>query len=164
VSTALENEIEKETAHYTCADYLELDAGERYEIIDGEAYMMPAAPTVSRRIISRELSGQFWIFFRGKPCQVFTTSLDVRLFPREDESDDTIVQPDILVVCDASKLADKRSCRGVPDMVIQAHILEKTGGAAPCRYISAVYENARALDVSILPGLRIDFNDIWSTL
>ncbi|MDR2094500.1 MAG: Uma2 family endonuclease [Treponema sp.] len=192
--------FEKEDIHYSYADYLEWDTGERYEIIDGEAYMM-SAPTIPYHTVSRELSGQFWMFLKGKLCRVFAAPLDVRLFPKEDESDDTIVQPDILVVCDRSKLADNRSCRGAPDMVIeilspsnsgnvmllkfhkylkagvreywlidtetriiQVHILEKADGALGGHYISTVYENPQALDVSILPGLRIDFDSIWGEL
>jgi Uma2 family endonuclease len=196
MSTALE----KEVIQYTYADYYAWDTEERYEIIDGEAYMM-SAPTVPHQAISRELLGQFWNFLKDKPCEVFAAPLDVRLFPREDESDDTIVQPDILVICDRSKLEDKRACRGAPDLVVeilspsnnhkaiflkfqyylragvreywvidlenrgvQVHILEKPPGEQPEHYISAVYEKTEALDVTVLPGLRIDLTGVWSAL
>ncbi|MDR1904000.1 MAG: Uma2 family endonuclease [Treponema sp.] len=121
--------FEKEITHtrYTYSDYLEWGAEERYEIIDGEAYMM-SAPSISHQGISRELILQFGNFLKGKPCQVFAAPLDVRLFPAEDESDDTIVQPDILVVCDESKLADNRSCRGAPDLVIEILSPSNTAG------------------------------------
>jgi Uma2 family endonuclease len=115
MSTAYE--IEKEKT-YTYADYLAWDTHERYEIIDGAAYMM-SAPSVIHQNISGELFGQFWNFLKGKPCRVFAAPLDVRLFPREDDSDDTIVQPDLLVVCDGSKLTDNRACRGAPDLLIE---------------------------------------------
>ncbi|MDR2049545.1 MAG: Uma2 family endonuclease [Treponema sp.] len=117
---------EEEKNHYTYADYLEWDTDERYEIIDGEAYMM-SAPTVSHQTISGELFGQVWNFLRDKPCRVFAAPLDVRLFPEEDQRDDTVVQPDIVVVCDESKLADNRSCRGAPDLVIEILSPSNTG-------------------------------------
>ena len=43
--------------------------------------------------------------------------LDVRLFPEEDNSDTTVVQPDLLVVCDEKKLASG-SVNGAPDLLI----------------------------------------------
>jgi Uma2 family endonuclease len=116
MSTALEKADEK--TFYTYADYLAWDTDKRYEIINGEAYMM-AAPSVAHQAISRELLLQFGNFLKGKPCQVFTAPFDVRLFPKEDGSDDTVVQPDLLVICDKSKIADGKACRGAPDMVIE---------------------------------------------
>jgi Uma2 family endonuclease len=111
-------ESDKVNAPYTYADYLEWETDKRYEIIDGEAYMM-ASPSVDHQSISRELLGQFWTFLKGKSCRVFAAPLDVRLFPREDKLDRTVVQPDLLVVCDPSKLADRKACRGAPDMVVE---------------------------------------------
>ncbi|MDR2608684.1 MAG: Uma2 family endonuclease [Treponema sp.] len=120
MSTAYENDFESETetSRYTYADYSAWETDKRYEIINGEAYMM-SAPSVNHQIVSGELFGQFWNFLKGKPCQVFAAPFDVRLFPRDDESDDTVVQPDLLVICDASKIADGKACRGAPDMVIE---------------------------------------------
>lgn len=103
--------LEKEKTRDTYADYLEWDSNEHYEIFGGEASMM-ASPSVFHQTISMELSVQFRNFLTGKPCRVFAAPLDVRLFPKEDKSDNTVVQPDILVVRDESKLADNRSCRG----------------------------------------------------
>ncbi|MDR1429553.1 MAG: Uma2 family endonuclease [Spirochaetaceae bacterium] len=191
---------EDEGLRYTYADYLLWKTDKRYEIIDGEAYMM-AAPSVARQAISRELLVQFWNFLKGKGCQVFAAPFDVRLFPREDGSDDTVVQPDILVICDEAKIADGRACRGAPDMVIeilspsnseipmllkftkylragvreywiidpdtknvQVHLLEKDGKTPPEHYISSVYGDGETLDVSVLPGLAIDFAGIWGVL
>jgi Uma2 family endonuclease len=121
--TALRKE---EKTRYTYADYLAWDTAERYEIIDGDTYMM-FSPTVPHQTISGELFVQFRNFLKGKPCRVFAAPLDVRLFPQEDQNDDTVVQPDILVVCDESKLADNRSCRGAPDLVIEILSPSNTG-------------------------------------
>ncbi|MDR1305972.1 MAG: Uma2 family endonuclease [Treponema sp.] len=183
--------------HYTYAEYLSWDTDKRCELINGEAWMM-AAPSVAHQTISRELLGQFWNFLKGKPCEVFAAPLDVRLFPKDDDSDDTVVQPDILVVCDKSKIADNRACRGAPDMVIeirspsntetplflkfskylraevreywlidpetrdiQVHILEKKEGS-PGHYISTICGTIKTLEVSILPGMIVDFSSIWN--
>jgi len=103
---------------YTYADYLSWDTGTRYEIIDGVAYAM-ASPTARHQGISWELAGVIYEFLKDNPCKAFTAPFDVRLFPEEDDSDTTVVQPDILVVCDKSKLADGKACKGAPDLIIE---------------------------------------------
>ena len=104
---------------YTYADYKnwELDPGERYELIDGVAYAM-AALNAYHQAISMELSAQFHVFLRGKPCKVYPAPYDARLFYEEDESDDTVVQPDITVVCDSMKRGHE-GCRGTPTLVVE---------------------------------------------
>jgi Uma2 family endonuclease len=101
---------------YTYADVLEWDESVRAEIIDGRLYIKPLPLTIHQEI-SGELSGQLGNFLKGKPCKVYA-SLGVRLFPKEDKSDDTMVIPDIVVVCDHSKL-DTHGCNGAPDLVIE---------------------------------------------
>ena len=101
---------------YTYADYVTWDDDIRYELIDGIAYMM-SAPTINHQSISMELSRQFANFLIGKSCKVFAAPCDVCLNGLSD-SDDTVVQPDILVVCDDSKIDDKR-CNGAPDLIIE---------------------------------------------
>ena len=110
---------EKEKSLYTYADYKEweLAPGERFELIYGEAFAM-AGPSVRHQGILTELLGQFYVYLQGKPCKVLAAPCDVRLFYEEDENDDTVVQPDIFVVCDESKLGSE-SCRGAPDLVIE---------------------------------------------
>ncbi|MDR0289887.1 MAG: Uma2 family endonuclease [Treponema sp.] len=103
---------------FTYADYLFWGGDERYEIIDGIAYMM-ASPSAAHQAISGEIFGAIWAFLKGKPCRVFAAPFDVRLFPEEDNSDTTVVQPDILVVCDPAKLSDGKACKGAPDLVIE---------------------------------------------
>ena len=103
---------------FTYADYLSWDDDERYEIIDGVAYAM-ASPTERHQAISWELARIIYDSLDGKLCKGFTAPFDVRLFPEDDDSDDTVVQPDILVVCDKSKLADGRACKGAPDLIVE---------------------------------------------
>jgi Uma2 family endonuclease len=103
--------------HYTYADILELDDDVRAEIINGVLYMMAQPLTIHQRVQMR-LIKHFVIFLEGKTCEVFAAPFGVRLFPKEDLSDDTVVEPDIIVVCDPSKL-DERGCKGPPDLVIE---------------------------------------------
>ena len=104
---------------WTYADYKawELKPGERFELIDGAAYAL-AAPNTEHQGISMVLSAKLFNFFEGRPCRPSAAPFDVRLFYEEDESDDTVVQPDLVVVCDPEKLG-KEGCRGAPDLVIE---------------------------------------------
>jgi Uma2 family endonuclease len=109
--------LTKEIPHYTYADYLEWDENLRAEIIDGEVNML-ATPTSDHQAVSMELSIQLGNFLKGKPCKVYAAPFSVRLFPKEDASDDLVLEPDIAVICDASKI-DKRGCNGAPDFIIE---------------------------------------------
>jgi Uma2 family endonuclease len=105
--------------HYTYANYKswELKPGERFELIYGQAYMMAAPRTKHQRVQAR-ISYQIMNFLVGKPCEAFNAPFDVRLFYEEDESDDTVVQPDILVVCDQAKIGEE-AIHGAPDLVVE---------------------------------------------
>jgi len=106
---------------FTYADYKdwELKEGERYELIRGEAFAM-AGPNTRHQNISWEISGQLYNYLRGKPCRAFSAPYDVRLFygEGEGENDDTVVQPDIMVVCDRDKIGSE-GIRGAPDFVVE---------------------------------------------
>lgn len=91
----------------------------RWELIEGQAYAMAGPNRVHQNVLTRLLL-QLVPHFDQYGCQVVPAPFDVRL-PRGDEPDDhieTVVQPDIVVVCDPSKL-DERGCRGAPDIVIE---------------------------------------------
>jgi Uma2 family endonuclease len=109
----------KEERHWTYRDYREWDLkeGERYEIIYGVAYAM-SAPNAYHQSILVALAAKFYNFLEGKPCKVYPAPFDVRLFYGEDESDDTVVQPDLTVICDEKKRGPE-GCRGAPDLVAE---------------------------------------------
>ena len=117
VFEAIVEKVEVKKRRYTYADYLTWEGPERYQIIKGEVFQM-ASPSVVHQGILRDLTIQFGNWLKGKPCQVFAAPLDVRLFPKEDNSDDTVVQPDLLVVCDKKKIS-KNSINGAPDFVVE---------------------------------------------
>lgn len=109
-----------EKEQYTFADCLAWDENERIEIIDGEAFLM-AAPSSNHQEISMEISRQLANFLEGKPCRVYPSPFDVRLFEKDGddpEDVDTVVEPDISVVCDRSKI-DIRGCKGAPDLIVE---------------------------------------------
>jgi Uma2 family endonuclease len=60
-----------------------------------------------------------WNYLKGKPCQVVSAPFDVRLSKnKEDKLIDSVVQPDLCIICDPTKI-DEKGCNGAPDMVIE---------------------------------------------
>jgi len=109
------------TGHYTYGEYLRWPDDVRYELIDGQAWMMAPAPSIEHQDIAGEIFRQCANALEGAPCRVLIAPVDVRL-PRGDEADadiDTVVQPDVLLVCDPDKI-DRRGVRGAPDWVVEA--------------------------------------------
>lgn len=105
---------------FTYGDYLSWDDSERWEIINGQAYNMAAAPLTVHQLISSELMRQLGNQLLDKPCNVIAAPFDVRL-PMGDEKEEEIinvVQPDISLVCDPGKL-DEKGCLGPPDLIIE---------------------------------------------
>ena len=101
----------------TYKDYKNIPDDVHCELIDGVFYMMASA-TPLHQDIQAELITQLRTQLRGNPCRAFT-DLDVRLFYHIDESDTTVVRPDIIVVCDESKYRGKVNCEGPPDFIIE---------------------------------------------
>lgn len=110
------------TPPYTYADYLRWDDNKRYELYNGIVYEMLPAPSRRHQEVSANLLFQFKRFLHGKPCKVYHAPFDVRLPKSEREIADneiyTVVQPDIVVVCDLQKL-DERGCIGAPDLIVE---------------------------------------------
>ena len=131
---------EKDERLYTYADYKEwdLDVGERFEFIYGVAYAM-TSPNEPHQAILTALLGQFFVFLEGKPCRVYPAPFDVRLFYREDEEDDTVVQPDIIIICDEKKRGYE-GCRGAPDLAVE--ILSPSNTAVEMERKFKLYEQA----------------------
>lgn len=110
-----------EKDRYTFADVLAWDDGERAELIDGEVFLMAPAPSRVHQGISMELSRQFANYLEGKRCQAYAAPFDVRLFEKDGDTPedvDTVVEPDLVVICDRSKL-DDHGCKGAPDLVVE---------------------------------------------
>ena len=105
---------------YTYADYCTWPDDKRFELIDGVPYDMTPTPGTLHQTLVIKFGRFLDEFFEGKPCKVFVAPFDVRL-PKRDEPDDevnTVVQPDVMVVCDEKKI-DAKGCRKAPDLVIE---------------------------------------------
>lgn len=110
-----------EKAKYTFADVLAWPDDERAELINGEVFMMAPAPSRGHQGISVELTRQFANYLEGKKCKAYHAPFAVRLFEKDGDAPedvDTVVEPDLVVICDPSKL-DDRGCKGAPDMVVE---------------------------------------------
>lgn len=104
--------------NYSYADYLTWNGEERWEILDGTAYLQ-SAPSRIHQEISGELYRQFANYLQGKSCRVYHAPFCVRLDVEDNDNDvKNVVEPDITIVCDSTKL-DKRGCKGTPDLIIE---------------------------------------------
>ena len=105
---------------YTYEDYLNWTEDKRIELIDGKIYYL-AAPTKTHQKLLGRLSNRFGIYLHGKSCDYYFAPFDVRI--DLDIGEDSVIQPDLVVVCDDEKLNEK-GLNGAPDLVIE--ILSKS--------------------------------------
>lgn len=128
---------------YTYANYLTWQWGEMKELIRGKIFKMSPAPGSLHQQVSGNLFGLLWNYLHGKPCLVFSAPFDVRLpnaqKGKTDQDISTVVQPDLCVVCDRSKI-DERGCLGAPDWIIE--ILSHHTSAKDINEKFEVYEEA----------------------
>lgn len=112
------NEIDF-SAIYSYADYMRFAFEDRLEIIKGHIFTMSVPARVHQEVFG-VIFNQLYNFLRKKPCKVYGAPFDVRLAKRtqSDQEVFTVVQPDVVVVCDENKL-DKRGCIGAPDIVVE---------------------------------------------
>ncbi|MFM7858268.1 MAG: Uma2 family endonuclease, partial [Flammeovirgaceae bacterium] len=91
------------------------------ELIQGKIYKI-SAPTSTHQGVVVELSRQISNYLKGKKCKVFVAPVDVRLpkstEKKQDDEITTVVQPDICVICNPTKI-DEKGCLGAPDWIIE---------------------------------------------
>lgn len=99
----------------TVADIYALPDGERAELIDGVLYGM-APPGYSHQELSLNISAEIRNYIRKKKgnCKVIAAPFAVFL----NNDDKTYLEPDIIVVCDVSKI-DEKGCHGAPDLIVE---------------------------------------------
>ena len=105
-------------ASYTFLDYMRWQFIERVELIKGKLYKMSPAANTNHQTIAGNFGRILGTYFLNKTCRVFIAPFDVRLFPKTDGKEQTVVQPDLCVVCDEKKL-DKQGCVGPPDLIVE---------------------------------------------
>lgn len=116
---------------YTWTDYRSWPDEERWEIIDGIAYNMAAAPSTRHQTVGGNFFSALHRALRGKRCTPFIAPTDVRL------SETDVVQPDILVVCDPSKITPSH-IEGAPDLVVE--VLSPSTSAKDLREKKRLYQ------------------------
>ena len=103
---------------YTYWDYLKWSFLDRVELIKGKVVKMCPAPSRNHQLVVRVVNRYFDQYFINKPCGLFYAPFDVRLPVPGAKKDSTVVQPDLTVICDLSKV-DERGCFGVPDILVE---------------------------------------------
>ena len=105
----------KKQGEYTLEDYYALPDERRVELIDGVIYDM-ATPTYIHQIIAGHIYAAFLDYVRKNKgrCIPLISPLDVQL----DMDNKTMVQPDVLAICDRSKLKNG-IVFGAPDLVVE---------------------------------------------
>jgi Uma2 family endonuclease len=140
----------RDTHYHTYADYLTWSATYGDEVIDGTAYVRePPSPSPSHQWLAGEIHRQIATVLKGKPCRVCMAPFDVRL-PKSTEEDgqiDTVVQPDVFIVCDRQKI-DARGVRGAPDWL--AEVLSPGTARHDKRVKLPVYERAGVREVWLI--------------
>lgn len=126
---------------YTYADYFKWKFDERVELIKGKIFRMSPAPNRIHQGISSVIHGELYAFLKGDKCKVYSAPFDVRI-PRKSKEDRdilTVLQPDICVVCDDTKL-DSKGCIGAPDIVVE--ILSPGNNAKELKNKYEIYEES----------------------
>jgi len=112
--------LPKEDRIYTYSDYINWPENQRIELIDGKVYLMTFPSRIHQKTLGK-IFYQFANYLKDKSCEVYMAPFDVR-FPDENEEDEkdikNVVQPDIVVVCDETKL-DEKGCTGAPDLIVE---------------------------------------------
>ncbi|MCI8833540.1 MAG: Uma2 family endonuclease [Clostridia bacterium] len=104
---------------YTYEDLQNFEDEKRYELINGELYLMSSPTTLHQEIIG-EIHAQLHNYLKRKKCKVFVSPLDVCLSGvRNPKKEYNVVQPDILVVCDENKITKNMGIQGAPDLIIE---------------------------------------------
>ena len=127
-------------ATYSYSDYLKWSFEERVELIKGKVFRMSPAPNRAHQQLSGRIFLTIGNFLNQQPCEVYAAPFDVRLPKSSGDPDQeiyTVVQPDLCVICDPTKL-DDAGCNGAPDLIIE--ILSPLSAAKDLKNKFELYE------------------------
>lgn len=140
---------------YTYADYLTWKFEEFVELIKGKVMQPMAGPRRMHQVYAGNIFSAIHQALRGNPCQVYIAPFDVRLTTagaNGDQQIQTVVQPDICVICDPAKL-DDRGCLGAPNWIIE--ILSPGNTTRDTRVKFDLYEESGVAEYWIVyPGVK----------
>lgn len=137
--------LRKPESRFTWQDYQTWPDEERWEIINGIAYAMSPAPSTKHQTVAVNLLVKISQACAGKPCKPFIAPTDVKL------SDQDVVQPDLLVVCDPARITESH-IEGAPDVVVE--ILSPHTSAKDLREKKALYERAGVKEYVVVDPLE----------
>ena len=126
---------------YTYADYMQWKYEERLELFKGRIFRL-SAPNTKHQDVAGNLFVQAKNFLKNHECRTFIAPFDVRLPIKNRKKDNeitTVVQPDMCIVCDTSKI-DARGCCGAPDLVAEV--------------LSPGHSNKEVRLIRVVPGSR----------
>lgn len=140
---------------YSYADYLTWKFDEFVELIKGKVMQPMAGPRRMHQVYAGNIFSAIHQALRRNPCQVYIAPFDVRLTTggaNGDQQIQTVVQPDICIVCDPAKL-DDRGCLGAPDCIIE--IVSPGNTSRDTRTKFDLYEESGVREYWIVfPGLK----------
>lgn len=139
------------TKEYSYSDYLLWQFSERVELIKGFIRKMSPAPNRFHQVVARNITQIFLNAFKKHSCNVYFAPFDVRLPIPSKQKDTTVVQPDICVVCDKSKL-DDAGCNGAPELMIE--ILSQNNSKHDLDTKFKLYEEAGVLEYWIVEPVK----------
>lgn len=138
---------------YTYADYLLWQFEERVELLRGRIRQM-AAPSTKHQVLVTRITRLFANALWKSPCQVFVAPFDVRLtrfHPLKNKEVTTVVQPDLCVICDPTKL-DKRGCVGAPELIVE--IISPGNSRTEMRDKFDLYQEAGVLEYWVVSPIE----------
>ena len=103
---------------YTYSDYLLWQFSERVELIKGFIKKMSPAPSRNHQTVVKNIAVKLSSVLENKPCSFYFAPFDVRLPIPSAKKNTTVVQPDLCIICDESKL-DEQGCNGAPDLIVE---------------------------------------------
>lgn len=126
--------------YYTYEDYMTWTFPERVELYRGTPHLLSPGPNRRHQTILTYVFGSMFFYFNDSGCSLFVAPFDVRLpVSLRPGKVDTVVQPDLCVVCDKNKL-DKQGCNGAPDLVVE--ILSPGNSPREMREKFTLYESS----------------------
>jgi len=137
--------LRKPGDRFTWQDYQTWPDSERWEIIDGVAHAMSPAPSTKHQSVALNFGSLFRQMLSGKPCKPFVAPTDVKL------SEQDVVQPDILVVCNPGQITPSH-IEGAPDVVVE--VLSPNTSTKDLREKKALYERAGVKEYVVVDPLE----------